>query len=106
MPVKPTAINLVVLRSRDVNRARTFYRALSVEFAQHSHGRGPVHLANDTDGQVFEIYPLTEKDVATSSARIGFRSRQSMTRSRRCSPSEASDFYAATLSVGPSSGRC
>jgi lactoylglutathione lyase len=72
MPDSPVAFNLVVLRSSDLNRARDFYRALGVEFTEHSHGRGPVHLAYETDGQVFEIYPLTEKDVPTSSARIGF----------------------------------
>lgn len=72
MPTPRVAFNLVVLRSRDLNRARTFYQAPGVKLTQHSHGHGPVHLAAKTNGQVFEIYPLTEDDVPTSSARIGF----------------------------------
>jgi hypothetical protein len=39
MPDSPNAFNLVVLRSRDLNRARGFYRAFGVEFIEHSHGR-------------------------------------------------------------------
>jgi len=72
MAANSVVFNLVVIRSRDLNLARTFYEALGVEFTQYSHRRGPVHLANEADGQVFEIYPLTENDVPTSSARIGF----------------------------------
>ena len=64
--------NLLVLRARDLNRARTFYRALGMELAQHSHGSGPVHLVSEIEGRVFEIYPLSDNDVPTSSARIGF----------------------------------
>jgi lactoylglutathione lyase len=88
MPGSPATFNLFVLRSRDLNRARAFYSALGVEFTEHSHGRGPVHLANETDGRVFEIYPLTEKDVPTSSARIGF------------SVPSVDDAYQSLLGVG------
>ena len=64
--------NLIVLRSRDLDRADSFYRALGLSFVRHSHGSGPVHLASESGGQVFEIYPLSEDAVPTSSTRVGF----------------------------------
>lgn len=64
--------NLVVLRSRDLDRAHSFYRALGLSFVRHSHGNGPVHLASESGRQVFEIYPLTEDAAPTSSTRVGF----------------------------------
>lgn len=64
--------NLLVLRALDLNRALTFYRALGLEFVQHSHGNGPVHLASESEGQVFEIYPLRHNELPTTSTRIGF----------------------------------
>lgn len=64
--------NLVVIRARDLDCAKRFYEALGLRFVQHSHGRGPVHLASDERGPVFEIYPLEEPDLPTSSTRIGF----------------------------------
>lgn len=68
----PIVCNLLVLRALDLNRALKFYRALGLELVQHSHGNGPVHLASESEGQVFEIYPLRQNEVPTTSARIGF----------------------------------
>ncbi|MEX1039170.1 MAG: VOC family protein [Pirellulaceae bacterium] len=65
-------LNLIVLRSRDLDRAEAFYSALGLTFARHAHGQGPVHLASESEGQVFEIYPLAGEAVPTSSTRIGF----------------------------------
>ncbi|MCB0325603.1 MAG: hypothetical protein KDD69_18605, partial [Bdellovibrionales bacterium] len=39
---------------------------------RHAHGSGPVHLASECAGLVFEIYPITNGVESTSSARIGF----------------------------------
>jgi predicted enzyme related to lactoylglutathione lyase len=64
--------NLIVLRSRDLDRADSFYRALGLSFVRHSHGNGPVHLSSENVGQVFEIYPLTDQVAPTDSTRIGF----------------------------------
>lgn len=64
--------NLIVLRSRDLDRAQAFYEALGLSFVRHAHGSGPVHLSSESAGQVFEIYPLTEATAPTSSARVGF----------------------------------
>ena len=72
MPVTTITCNLLVIRARDMNRAREFYKALGLELVQHSHGSGPIHLASEVEGQVFEIYPLEGNDLPTSSARIGF----------------------------------
>ena len=64
--------NLVVLRSRDLDRADIFYRALGLSFVRHAHGTGPIHLASESAGQVFEIYPLTDETAPTHSTRVGF----------------------------------
>jgi predicted enzyme related to lactoylglutathione lyase len=63
---------LIVLRSRDLDQAHAFYRALGLSFVRHSHGNGPIHLASESGGQVFEIYPLTDESGPTTSTRVGF----------------------------------
>src|SRR5262245_36517818 len=65
-------INLVVLRVADLERAADFYRALGLEFVRHAHGNGPEHLACESDGFVFELYPATVEQPVSTSARIGF----------------------------------
>jgi lactoylglutathione lyase len=65
-------LSLVVLRSRDLDRAQAFYGALGLSFVRHAHGNGPVHLASDSGGRVFELYPLAEEASATSGVWIGF----------------------------------
>jgi lactoylglutathione lyase len=72
MSSAPVLCNLIVLRSRDLDRAHSFYRALGLSFVRHSHGSGPIHLASESAGQVFEIYPLTDDVAPTSSTRVGF----------------------------------
>jgi hypothetical protein len=59
-----------------------------MDLVELSHGSGPVHLASELEGQVFEIYPLGENDLPTTSARIGF-----------CVPSVDS-AYQALLAAG------
>jgi lactoylglutathione lyase len=65
-------LNLVVLRSRDLDRAQAFYEALGLSFVRHAHGKGPIHLASEASGQVFELYPLGDDAASTSSTRVGF----------------------------------
>jgi len=67
------ALNLLVIRSRDLDRAARFYEALGLTFQRHSHGTGPVHLASELEGLVFEIYPLTGEPPPTPGTRFGFR---------------------------------
>ncbi len=72
MSAQAVFCNLIVIRSRDLDRAAEFYAALGISFERHSHGNGPLHLANENAGQVFEVYPLGEDGQSTSAARIGF----------------------------------
>lgn len=67
------ALNLVVLRSRDLARAVGFYTALGLTFAPHRHGSGSDHFAAEFGGVVFELYPLAADGVPTGATRIGFR---------------------------------
>ena len=65
-------INLLVLRSSDIDRAVLFYEVLGIQFELHRHGKGPEHWSSENNGFVFEIYPYVEgKD--TTGTRLGFR---------------------------------
>lgn len=65
-------LNLVVLRVADVEQSARFYRTLGLSFEKHAHGGGPVHLASEVDGLVFELYPATEGQPVSASTRVGF----------------------------------
>mgnify|MGYP001613804713 FL=1 len=65
-------LNLLTVRSRDLVGAERFYRQLGMVFSRHGHG-GPEHLCAESDGMVFEIYPLGADQMPTSSTRLGFR---------------------------------
>lgn len=65
------AINLVVIRSSDIDRAAKFYELIGLTFTKHRHGNGPQHFASEACGIVFEIYPL-QSAAPTTSVRIGF----------------------------------
>ena len=69
----PPHLNLVVLRSSDIDRAAAFYRQMGLLFTRHSHGSGPEHYSSEVAGLVFEIYPLAPKSQPTVGTRIGFR---------------------------------
>jgi catechol 2,3-dioxygenase-like lactoylglutathione lyase family enzyme len=73
MYAPPPHLNLVVLRSPDIDRAARFYRRMGLLFTRHSHGTGPEHYSSEGLGLVFEIYPLTSKSQPTVGTRIGFR---------------------------------
>lgn len=64
-------LNLIVLRSYDVELLGQFYEALGMSFVREQHGSGPEHLACVTDGTTFEIYPCVEENT-TQGMRIGF----------------------------------
>ena len=67
------ALNLVVLRSADLERAAVFYECLGLQFTRHRHGSGPEHLSAELGGSVFELYPLSPNGASTLGTRIGFR---------------------------------
>ncbi len=64
---------LLVIRVADLSRARQFYEAIGLDFREEQHGGGPVHLACELGGTVFEIYPAKSIEDVTSRTRIGFR---------------------------------
>jgi lactoylglutathione lyase len=64
-------LNLVVLRSNDIEAAAEFYRSLELVFILHRHGKGPEHFAAELAGGVFEIYPMTDDGLSTLGIRIG-----------------------------------
>ena len=65
-------LSLVVIRSTDLDRAARFYAALGVRLLRERHGAGPEHLAAETGGVVFEVYPPGEAG-GTAGVRLGFR---------------------------------
>jgi len=67
------ALNLVMIRSIDLERAARFYGVLGLSFSKHRHGSGPEHFACELGSAVFEIYPRKDDTDSTSSTRIGFR---------------------------------
>ena len=64
--------NLTVIRSSDLERAALFYKALGLPLSRHSHGSGPMHYAFEENGHTFEIYPLGDDALPTTSTRLGF----------------------------------
>lgn len=66
-------LNLVMIRSTDLERSKQFYSTIGLEFTQHRHGSGPEHLACERGSVVFEVYPRKDDSDSTSSTRIGFR---------------------------------
>jgi catechol 2,3-dioxygenase-like lactoylglutathione lyase family enzyme len=73
MHAPPPQLNLVVLRSSDIERAASFYRTMGLAFTLHAHGSGPQHYSSEVSGLVFELYPLTAKSSPTAGTRIGFK---------------------------------
>ena len=67
-----TALNLVVLRSSDINRAMVFYSKLGLHFTKHRHGTGPEHFSAELPRAVFELYPQSENGPSSLGTRIGF----------------------------------
>jgi hypothetical protein len=65
-------LNLVVLRSADVERASAFYSKLGLNFTKHRHGAGPEHYSAELAGAVFELYPQSADGSSSLGTRIGF----------------------------------
>jgi hypothetical protein len=54
-------MNLLVVRSPNIDRAVQFYSMLELLMTKHAHGTGPQHYASAVNGIVFEIYPASSK---------------------------------------------
>jgi predicted enzyme related to lactoylglutathione lyase len=66
------ALNLVVLRSTDIERAMAFYSKLGLEFTKHRHGTGLEHYSAELAGVVFELYPHSGDGQPSLGTRVGF----------------------------------
>jgi catechol 2,3-dioxygenase-like lactoylglutathione lyase family enzyme len=86
--VKASAINLIVLRCADVERAREFYEALGLVLVAEQHGGGPRHYSTTIGGTVLELYPRGAAE--TRGLRLGL---------------SLSDLAAAVGAVGRTGGR-
>lgn len=51
------SMNLIVLRTANLEAMLAFYRALGLVFAQEQHGSGPVHYSTQLGDVTMEIYP-------------------------------------------------
>ncbi|MEM1070790.1 MAG: VOC family protein [Planctomycetota bacterium] len=67
----PPVLNLIVLRSDDIDRAADFYVEMGLLFIKHRHGQGPEHYVAEMNGLTFEIYP-TGPHGSTEATRLGF----------------------------------
>lgn len=66
------SLTLLVLKSRQVDRVRTFYQALGIVFTEEQHGTGPRHYAGRVGEVLVEIYPLPNDGSTDASTRLGF----------------------------------
>jgi lactoylglutathione lyase len=65
------SLNLVMIRSANLERSARFFAALGVELAREIHGSGPEHLASRLGPVVLEVYP-SEGAGKTTGVRLGF----------------------------------
>ena len=66
-----SSLNLIVIRSKDLEKAARFYSALGLLFSTEQHGNGPIHLSAKLEDLVFELY-LATGEVLNSEIRLGF----------------------------------
>jgi lactoylglutathione lyase len=50
-------LNLIVLKSPDIEATKKFYESTGIDFSVEQHGDGPRHYAGIINGVVIEIYP-------------------------------------------------
>jgi predicted enzyme related to lactoylglutathione lyase len=65
-------LNLIVLRSADLDLAARFYGKLGIHFTRERHGAGTEHLTCRLGSVVLEIYPRTAT-ITTAGVRLGFQ---------------------------------
>jgi predicted enzyme related to lactoylglutathione lyase len=66
-------LRLLVVKTRQVDRARLFYQAFGIHLIEERHGGGPVHYAGQAGVTTIEVYPWSEGGPAPdASVRLGF----------------------------------
>jgi lactoylglutathione lyase len=66
-------LNLVVIRSVNLEKSVDFYQMLGLRFLKHRHGNGLEHFVSQLGLMTFEIYPQTAKIGTTTGTRLGFQ---------------------------------
>ncbi|TYQ24577.1 bleomycin resistance protein [Pseudanabaena sp. UWO311] len=66
-------LNLVVIRSNNIDKSAAFYQLLGMSFVKHQHGKGLEHFASEIGCITFEIYPLVTEAESISTIRLGFQ---------------------------------
>ena len=64
-------LNLVVLRSPQLDAVKGFYQAVGLCFVPEKHGRGPDHFSARSGDVVIELYP-SGKEAEAGDLRLGF----------------------------------
>lgn len=65
-------INLIVIRTANLDIILKFYNMLGLCFIEEKHGNGPIHYSCSLDGVVLEIYPATNAYPVDQSTSLGF----------------------------------
>jgi predicted enzyme related to lactoylglutathione lyase len=66
-------LNLIVIRSGNIEESSIFYQRIGLSFIKHQHGNGLEHFSSELGGITFEIYPRTLDTVPTTATRLGFQ---------------------------------
>jgi len=66
-------LDLVVVRTADLERSREFYTRLGLRLVPEQHGSGPHHYACTLADAVLELYPATNRSPATGGLRLGLQ---------------------------------
>jgi catechol 2,3-dioxygenase-like lactoylglutathione lyase family enzyme len=69
--VAAARINLLVLKTRGLEKLKHFYTALGIRFTAEQHGKGPGHYAGQVGDLVLELYPLEDTRAADATTRLG-----------------------------------
>ena len=65
-------LNLLVIKTNQLENLKNQYKLLGLEFEYHRHGKGAWHYATEIEGVVFEIYPVKSDSHVDNSIRLGF----------------------------------
>jgi predicted enzyme related to lactoylglutathione lyase len=65
-------LNLLVLKTQQLDKLKGFYSSLGIQFVPERHGDGPQHHAGRVGELVLELYPLPEGGLADATTRLGF----------------------------------
>ena len=66
------SLQLLVIKSHDVQMTLRFYQLLGFAFAEERHGNGPLHYSAPLGDGIIEIYPLDDGKSVGSGLRLGF----------------------------------